>query len=129
MQPGVKSSSALVCVCVCERGASVCASVCGHERATACVCRRQIVSNMSNLREIEKPKPSAVKGFLAAIDKFNGVSSPAGGKEGRETPKEGMGELKVNSGALFLFYLWQSLKLCQVFTASFPNFFLHTTAK
>lgn len=57
----------------------MCASVCGHVRATACVCRRQIVSNMSNLREIEKPKPSAVKGFLAAIDKFNGV----GGKEGQ----------------------------------------------
>lgn len=85
---------------------------------------------MNNLREIEKPNPSAVKGFLAAIDKFNGVSSTAGGKEGRETPKEGMGELKVNSGALFLFYLWQSLKLCQVFIASFRNFFfLHTTAK
>lgn len=91
--------------------------LCVHVRATACVCRRQIVSNMSNLREIEKPKPSAVKGFLAAIDKFRG------GKEGRGTPKEGMGELKVNSGALFLFYLWQSLKLCQVLTASFRNFF------
>lgn len=61
----------------------MCVGVSVRVCVTACVCRRQIVSNMSNLREIEKPKPSAVKGFLAAIDKFNGVSRATLSREGQ----------------------------------------------
>lgn len=44
---------------------------------------------MSNLREIEKPKPSAVKGFLAAIDKFRATRE--GGKRVEKPRKRAWG--------------------------------------